>query len=208
MSKKPLDHRVLVLAALLVLGLGGGIAATSYLAVANKTVYIDKSSIDAPAINLAPTAPGVLRALFVKAGDIVAPNTPVAQVGVELIKSTQGGLVLSTQGDVGDGVGQGATVVTMIDPSALRVVGQVQEDKGLSDIKVGETAKFTVDAFGGRIFYGVVDEVSPEASQGDIVFSISDKRQEQTFDVKVRFDTTQYPELKQGMSAKLWVYKQ
>ncbi len=46
-----------------------------------------------------------------------------------------------------------------------------------------------------------MDEVSPEAQAGDVVFQISDQREEQIFDVKVRFDPTAYPELKDGMSA-------
>jgi multidrug resistance efflux pump len=83
----------------------------------------------------------------------------------------------------------------------------VQEDKGLSQIKVGQSAIFTVDAFGSKEYSGIVDEISPTSNQGDIVFNISGTRQEQDFDVKVRFDTTQYPELKNGMSAKLWIYK-
>jgi multidrug resistance efflux pump len=94
----------------------------------------------------------------------------------------------------------------MIDPTTLRIVGQIDENKGLDKIAVGQYATFTVDAFGSQKFSGVVDEISPEAQSQDVVFQISDKREEQIFDVKVRYDTTQYPQLKNGMSAKLWVY--
>ena len=207
MSLSSIDRRVLVLCASILIVLGGGIAAAAYLAVSNETVYIEKSQIEAPVVELAPTTGGVLRSLTVKAGDTVVPNTVVAQVGVELIKSTAGGLVLLTHGDVGDTIAAGETVVETIDPAQLRVVGDVQEDKGLSAIKVGQVAAFTVDAFGGKTFSGIVDEIAPVANSGDVVFSISDKREEQLFDVKVRFDTISHSELKQGMSAKLWVYK-
>jgi multidrug resistance efflux pump len=95
-----------------------------------------------------------------------------------------------------------------MDPSTLRVVGQVDENKGLADVHVGAPVRFTVDAFGAKEYLGVVDEVSPTAHAGDVVFNISDQRQVQTFDVKVRFDTAAYPELKNGMSAKIWIYKQ
>lgn len=207
-TKEPFDRRILALAAAMVIVLGGGIAGATYFAVSQKTVYIDKAQIEAPVVDLAPTAGGTLRALYVSPGQHIGPNAVVAQVGIELIKSTAGGLVLTTQGDVGKLIPAGQTVVETIDPGALRVVGQVQEDKGLADIKVGQTASFTVDAFGGEQFTGVVDEVSPAASSGDVVFSVSDKRQEQNFDVKIRFDTAAHPELRQGMSAKIWVYKQ
>ena len=205
---KPASKRhVYLFAAFLVIVIGGGLAAASYFAVSSKTVYIEKAQVEAPVISLAPTAGGTLRTLSVKAGDTVPGGFIVAQVGVELVKTTMGGLIISTDGDVGKLIPAGHTVVEMIDPAALRVVGQVQEDKGLADIKVGQSAVFTIDAFGSKKFVGVVDEISPAAESGDVVFSVSDKRQEQNFNVKVRFDTTAYPELRQGMSAKIWVYK-
>jgi multidrug resistance efflux pump len=207
-SKQPLNRRALAIAAFLVVVVGGGIAAGAYLAVSSKTVYIDKAQISAPKTLLAPTVAGTLQHTYVSVGDIVPPNTVVAQVGVELIKSINGGLVIDARTDTGSPINPGTAVVTTIDPSALRVVGQVQEDKGLTSIKVGDVAQFTVDAFGGRKFTGVVDEISPTSNTGDVVFTVSDNRQEQNFDVKIRFDTAQYPELKNGMSAKIWVYKQ
>jgi multidrug resistance efflux pump len=206
-KRRTLSRGVIALAASILLIVGGGSAVAAYFGVSSSRVYIDTAQVEAPIVSLAPTAGGTLERLNVKAGDTIPAGAVAAQVGVELIKSKAGGLVLSTEGDVGKLVPAGQTVVQMIDPGALRVVGSVEEDKGLADIKVGQTAVFTVDAFGGRKFTGVVDEISPAASSGDVVFSISDKRQEQTFDVKVRFDTNRYPELRQGMSAKLWIYK-
>jgi multidrug resistance efflux pump len=88
----------------------------------------------------------------------------------------------------------------MIDPHELRVVARIDEDKGLSDIHIGEHVVFTVDTFGGKEYEGVVDEISPTAHSGDIVFSISDKRATQQFDVKIRFNTDTYSELTNGMS--------
>jgi multidrug resistance efflux pump len=207
-KKSSMDRRALVLAAFLVVVVGGGIAALAYIGVSGKSVYIDKATISAPEVQLAPTVSGTLMHTYVSVGDVIAPNTVVAQVGVQLIKSTAGGLVIDARTDIGTLIDPGTAVVTTIDPSALRVVGQVQEDKGLTDIKVGDTATFTVDAFGSQKFEGVVDEISPTSNAGDVVFSVSDNREEQDFDVKVRFDTTQYPQLKNGMSAKIWVYKQ
>jgi hypothetical protein len=50
--------------------------------------------------------------------------------------------------------------------------------------------------------------VAPTSEQSDVVFNISDQRPTSQFAIYVRFDTTQYPQLKNGMSAKIWVYKQ
>ncbi len=95
----------------------------------------------------------------------------------------------------------------MIDPQELRVIGRVQEDKGLKDIAPGQHVMFTVDAYPSNQYQGVVETVAPSSRTGDIVFSISDKRQEQEFDVRVSYDVNAYPELKNGMSAKMWISK-
>ncbi len=207
-TKKGLDRRVLILAAFMIVVVGGALAALAYVAVSSKTVYIDKAQITAPTVNLGPTNPGTLTAVYVSVNDVLPPNTVVAQVGTELIKSLNGGLVISVNNNIGKSIAANDTVVTVIDPTQLRVVGQVQEDKGLVDIKPGQRAVFTVDAFGGEQFSGIVDEIAPTAESSDVVFSVSDQRQEQNFDVKIRFDQTTHPELKNGMSAKVWVYKQ
>jgi len=140
-------------------------------------------------------------------GDIVNMNAPIARVGNELIKAKSAGQILSVSTNIGASFGPTQAVATMINPNDLRIVGQVKEDKGLKDIKIGQTAIFTVDAYGSKQYQGIVDEISPTSNAGDIVFNISDTRQENNFNVKVRFSTTQYPELKNGMSAKLWIYK-
>jgi multidrug resistance efflux pump len=206
-EKKSNSRLPLIVAAFILVVIGGGIAGTAYVASSSKTVYIENSLIQAPVVNLSPTADGTLSAVYVSAGDIIAPNTVVATVGTELIKSTSGGMVLTADNNIGKTVSKSDVVVSMIDPTQLRVVGQVQEDKGLVDIAPGQRAVFTVDAFGSKQFDGVVDEVSPTSKNSDVVFNVSDKRAEQNFDIKVRFDTAAHPELKNGMSAKLWVYK-
>ncbi len=206
-QKKKTDRRVIIAAAFILVVVGGGIGVAAYIAAAQKTVYIENSTIEAPVVDLTPTTAGTLSAVYVSVGDTIAPNTVVAEVGTDLIKSQNGGYVIMASNAVGKPVGTSDTIVKTIDPSQLRVVGQVEEDKGLADIVPGQRATFTVDAFGGESFDGIVDEVEPTANNSDVVFNISDKRQEQDFDIKVRFDVAAHPELKNGMSAKLWIYK-
>ncbi|MDB5189813.1 MAG: secretion protein HlyD family protein [Parcubacteria group bacterium] len=205
-KESPKSRLPLMVAAGLVLIVGGAFGTIAYLGVASARVSIDTAQIQAPEIALAPTTPGVLKQMYVQAGDVIPANTVVAQVGTELIKSTSAGLVISTSDQVGAIVSAASPVATMIDPSALRVVGKIEEDKGLSRIAVGDRVVFTVDAFGSQKFNGVVDEVSPTSHASDVVFSISDKREVQKFDVKVAYDQTQYPQLKNGMSARINVY--
>jgi multidrug resistance efflux pump len=207
-EKKVEKNRLpMMVAAALVLIVGGGIGAAAYLGVQNQRVYIETSNVEAPSIPLAPTVSDILKQVDVSVGDTIPPNTVVAQVGTQLITSTIGGLVISANTNIGSQVQAGTPVVTVIDPSQLRVNGKLQEDKGLASVAVGERALFTVDAFPGRKYNGVVSEVSPTSRTSDVVFQVSDQRQEQDFDVKVAYDLTKYPELKNGMSAKVWVYK-
>ena len=188
---------------LILVALGGAIAA--YLIYADRSIYIEKSDIESPEIDLSAATAGVLNDMLVKAGDTVTADEAVARVGDSLIKAKITGLITKADAVVGQSYAAGQTVVAMIDPAQLRVVGHLDENKGLDRVQVGEYATFTVDAFGSKKYSGIVDEVSPEARSGDIVFTISDKREEQVFDVKVRFDTSLYPELKDGMSARIWV---
>lgn len=178
-----------------------------YWKISSSRIYTENAAISAPTIALAPQNSGILEEIFVNVGDQVEANTVVARIGNELIKTKVGGIISATQADTGKLFNRSETVVSMYSPDELRVVGRIEEDKGLSDIRIGQSAIFTVDAFGSKEYEGIVDEISPVSREGDIVFSISDKREAKQFDVKVRFDIDRYPELKNGMSAKLTIYK-
>ncbi len=203
---KTFERRALMIAAALVVLIGGGMATFAYLAVSSSQVYIDKAVIQAPEVDLAPTQGGIVRNVFVTEGETIPPNTVVAQVGDELVKSAAGGLVISAANDIGESVAPGTPVVKVIDPSELRVVGQVDENKGLSSIHVGDTAKFTVDAYGGQSFTGVVSEVSPTSHASGVVFDISNERSTQSFDIKISYDPSKDPQFRNGMSARIWIY--
>jgi multidrug resistance efflux pump len=187
----------------LVLVICGGLL---YWQSSSTRVGIDTSLIQAPLINLSPTGAGQLEETYVNEGDMVAANTPVAKVGDEIIKTKIAGEIVTVENNVGKNVNPGEAVATMIDPSQLRVVGTIDENKGLSKIHVGQLVSFTVDAFGSKTYYGVVDEVSPTSHQTDVVFNISGSRPTQQFDIKARFDQQAYSEIKNGMSAKMTVF--
>ena len=185
----------------------GSIAGVIYWSISSSRVYVENSLVSAPVINISPTVGGTLQEIFVNVGDSVDTSAPIARVGNELLKAQSDGQILSINTNIGASFTAGQAVATMINPNDLRIVGQVQEDKGLKYIKVGQETIFTIDAFGSKQYSGIVDQINPTSDNGDIVFNISDTRQENNFDVKVRFNVNQYPELKNGMSAKLWIYK-
>ena len=180
--------------------------AVLYFYSSTTRVGIDTSVISAPTIDLSPAAPGVLTDVYVKTGDSVPQDAVVAKVGDSLIKTKVSGVIIAVNDDIGKTFNPGQAVVSMIDPTQLRVVSTIDENKGLDRLAVGQRAFFTVDAFGSKQYDGVVDEISPTSHQSGVVFNISDQRQTQQFDIKIRFDAGKYPELRNGMSAKATIF--
>ncbi len=176
-----------------------------YWETTKNQIYVEKAEVSAPTIALSAKNGGVLKEIFVKEGDVISANAVVAQVGDETIKTSTRGLVILTKNTVGENVAPNEAVVSIINPDDLRIVARVPEDKGLSDIVVGQSAVFTVDAYGAKKFHGVVSEISTTSRDSGLVFNISDKREVKEFDVKINFDEKEYPELKNGMSAEAWI---
>ena len=189
------------------------VAGLSYWQTEQSRVYIEKSEISAPIISLGPrlaptSPPAILDEVLVKEGDKVSKNKIVARLrDGSVIRAGADGIVLSVKNVPGQAVGNQDSIVKIIDPTQLRVVGRVEENKGLIDLRIGQKVTFTVDAFPSKEYHGVVDIISPTARTSDIIFSISDKREQRQFDVKVKYEIYAYPELKNGMSAKMWIYK-
>jgi multidrug resistance efflux pump len=170
-------------------------------------IYVENSQITAPVISLSPSSSGVIDQLYVSVGDQVRRNQILAKVGDEVLSAKTDGVITSIEDTPGQRVTALTPVISMIDTQKLRVVGRIKEDKGLRDLSPGQHVEFTVDAFPSSQYQGMVEKIAPASRTGDIVFSISSKRQEQEFDVTVFYDVTAYPELKNGMSAKMWISK-
>jgi multidrug resistance efflux pump len=193
----------IVILALLIIAIAGTLIYSNI----SSRIAIDASQIYAPTIALAPATPGVLDRVYVSVGDSVGKGKTVALINEQPLDTTTGGIITFVQNTPGQIVSAATPIIEMIDPDQLRVIGHIDEDKGLADIRVGQRVTFTADAFGSKEYDGVVESIAPSARQQDIVFSISDKRQVSQFDITVKFDVEKYPELKNGMSAKMKVYK-
>ena len=132
---------------------------------------------------------------------------PLFNVSGRITTSMTPGIITSVQNTPGQMETPQSVVVKLYDPAGLRVIGHLQEDQGLSDVRIGQKVLFTLDAYTGKQYQGAVDTISPISDTASVVFSISDARQEKQFDVNVAFDINAYPEIKNGMSAKMWVVK-
>ena len=70
------------------------------------------------------------------------------------------GIVAARPTRVGDMVSSGTIIVTVVDPSSLRLEAQVPVDQ-LAALKVGTRVLFTVSGYEGRQFRGTVARISP-----------------------------------------------
>ena len=170
------------------------------------TILIENSHIEAPIISLSGSTSGTLNTLYVKEGQVIQTNTPVALVGTNIVTSKESGIILNTKNNIGEFFNPGQTVVSMIHPEDMRVIGTIDENKGLDEIHAGQKVTFTIDTFGNKIYAGEIESISNTSNDTGVLFSISDKRPTKKFDVKVVFNTKDYPEIKNGMSAKITVY--
>ena len=170
-------------------------------------IYIEKAEISAPIISLSSLSSGIIERYYVEEGDTVAEGQPLVLVGNQTITAKTKGIVIWIKNTPGEFVAPAQPLVKVINPNQFRLIGRIEENKGLSEIQPGQKVVFTVDAFGNKEYVGTVESVAPSSRDSDIVFSISTKREVKEFDVKVIFDSTAYSELKNGMSAKMSIYK-
>lgn len=191
------------LAVVLVILLGG---IYFYYQKTTDRVFINNSIIQAPVITVSPSVSGRVAEIDVREGDIVHAGDILAVVGSETLRADVAGLVISASDLTGSSVNPQTQLIQMINPVNLRVQGTLDEDKGLNKIRVGQSVSFTVDALPGNTYWGYIDEISPSAKASGFTFSTSSERTTQQFNVYANFDTTAFPAIKKGMSAKMTVY--
>lgn len=180
----------------------------TYIYFQKKTdrISIDSAQVSAPVVSISPINPGKLLEIDVSEGKLVKKGDALAVVGTDTIRADTDGLVIMANKQIGGTMTVQNPIIQMIDPSNFRIVGTIDENKGLDKIKVGQAVSFTIDALTGKTFWGYIDEVAPTAKQTQLSFSISSERPVQQFDVYVRFNAYAYPEIRNGMSAKMTVF--
>jgi multidrug resistance efflux pump len=169
-------------------------------------IFIDTSTIQTPVITISPTTAGKVLEMDVKEGQTVQSGDTLAVVGSETLRADTDGLIISAADLTGSSVNAATQLVQMIRPVNMRVTGNIDENKGLNKIKVGQVVSFTVDAIPGKTYWGYVDEISPSAVTPTFSFSTSSERPTQQFTVYAKFNAASDPEIKNGMSAKMVVY--
>jgi len=182
------------------------IGSSLFYLLTNHRVKTDTAQVQTPIINVVPDITGHLLETYVNEGDKVSKGDILALTDTGTIKSYTDGYVVKVNQQIGALFSSQTPIIETIDPNQSRIVGEIDENKGLSEIKPGQVASFTIDALPGQKFFGFVDEVSPTAKQDQLSFSISNTRPTRQFEVFIKFDTQKYPDIKNGMSAKLVIY--
>ncbi|MCX6732513.1 MAG: efflux RND transporter periplasmic adaptor subunit [Candidatus Roizmanbacteria bacterium] len=203
-SKKPNTMKVIGISSVFILILL--IGSYFYFQSVTGRLYIDKSVIQTPVITVSPSLAGKVQEISVKEGQTVSSGDTLAIVGSETLRAQTDGLIVSASDLTGSAVNQSTQLIQMIRPINLRVVGTIDENKGLNEIRVGQSVSFTVDALPGNTYWGYIDEISPSANVPVFSFSSSSERPTQQFTVYAKFNTSLYPAIKNGMSAKIVVY--
>jgi len=169
-------------------------------------INIENSVVSSPIIPLSSSTPGKLKTISAIEGQKVKKGDALAIVGTEIIRPYTDGIIVETNKQIGAFTSPQTPIVKMINTSEMRIDGTIDENKGLSQIKIGQVVSFTIDALPGQTFWGYVDEIAQSAKQTGATFSISSERPTQQFEIYARFDSNSYPEIKNGMSAKMTVY--
>ena len=157
-------------------------------------------------ITISPEVPGAIADIKVYEGERVKRGDTLAIVGTSSLNAYQDGLVVATDNAIGSLASSQTPVVEMINFADMRIAGTIDENKGLDKVQIGQIVSFTVDALPGQTFWGYVDEISPTAKQTQLQFTVSSERPTQQFLVYARFNAYSYPQIKNGMSAKMTVY--
>ncbi len=82
-----------------------------------------------------------------------------------IAKAPYDGIVSERQVNPGDIVSPGAPLVTVVDPSTMRLEGAVPADQ-LGAVRVGAPVSFTVTGYPGRTFTGTISNIYPSADPG------------------------------------------
>ncbi len=200
--KNPKVLRILV-AILVVTIAAGGFA---FFEFTTGRVFIDNSLVQSPVSSLEPITPGKLQELDVYEGEYVKKGDTVGIVDGQSIFAPTSGLIIMANNQIGSNVSDQNPIAQLINPANTRIAGTIDENKGLDEIKIGQVVSFTIDALPGQTFWGYVDEISPSAKQTQATFSISSERPTQQFVVYAKFDSNTYPQIKNGMSAKMTIF--
>jgi HlyD family secretion protein len=115
------------------------------------------------------------------------------------LRAPSAGVVTSLPVRAGENVQPGAKLLTLADLESMHLTLYVPETQ-IGLVKVGQTARVTVDGMPSRVFEGTVYFISPRAEFTPASVQTKEERAKTVFLVRVRLPNPQH-ELKPGMPA-------
>lgn len=134
------------------------------------TYYVstEDAKVNADFVSVTPQISGKLLELNVSEGDKVNKNEilarqemnnlPDTSVEQSLVRAPIDGVVVRKQGTVGELLSTGQTLITLIDPSKIYILANIEETK-LEKIQVGQPVDITIDQYSSQKFSGKVKTI-------------------------------------------------
>lgn len=131
-------------------------------------VSTEDARISADFISVTPQISGKLLELNVDEGDTVTKNEilarqemnnlPDTSVEQSLVRSPIDGIVVKKQGNVGELLSTGQTLITLAEPDKFYISANIEENK-IKQIQVGQVVDITIDEYASQKFTGKVKSI-------------------------------------------------
>ena len=135
------------------------------------TYYVstEDARVSADLVSVTPQISGKLLEINATEGDAVTKNEilarqdmnglPDTSVEQSLMRSPIDGVIVKKQGTVGELLGSGQSVFTLIDPSKLYITADIEETK-IGKIGASQVVDVTIDQYDSKKFTGKVKSIS------------------------------------------------
>ncbi|KLU61012.1 putative multidrug resistance protein EmrK [Peptococcaceae bacterium CEB3] len=179
----------------------------------NNTYYVstDNAQVSADFVTITPQISGKLVQLNAHEGDRVVKNEVIGRMAATgtsglddaLLRAPINGLIVKTEGNVGEFEPAGSPLALVMNPSRLYVTANIEETK-LAKVKPGQPVDVNIDEFGGLTLRGQVESLGEAANSAfSLLPSYSGgtfTKVVQTVPVKIALEKTGLP-LRPGTSA-------
>lgn len=161
-------RKIIIITVLIIMILAIGGVGCYYWYENTYYVSTEDAKITGDLVRVTPQISGKLLEFTAKEGELVQQgqilgrqemmNLPDSSLEMAILRAPITGLVLKTQGNIGEVVTPGQALAMMVDPKKLYISANIEETK-LERIKPGEKVDISIDEFPGKKFTGRVDSI-------------------------------------------------
>lgn len=166
--------RKLIIGSVLLLMVGSIVGVALYYWYQN-TYYVatEDAKVTGDLVKISPQISGKLLEFNLEEGQTVKKdqiigrqemvNLPDSSLDLATLKAPEGGIIIKTQGTVGEVVSPGQVLAMLVDPQNLYISANIEETK-LERVRVGQPVDIAVDEFPGISFSGRVSSIGEATS--------------------------------------------